>query len=228
MAEASEAYWEAAYGGRRYDHPVVKFFAEQRIRDLGRVLDWTEIDSALDVGCGSGFSTFYMHEKIPDIKAIDASPALLKMHPLPHLTQLGDIMRLPFDDGAFSLVYAWECLHHLADDDAACGNKNQFGGGGRARLAGNGKGQPEVCPRGRAESPESRPTGIFLFRQGTRRHAAVYPGIHAERGRAGGIARKGGLERRVDFPEQDARMDVSVFALVALPILFRNHQLDPG
>ncbi len=115
--EKQRVYWEAEHGFRTYDHPVVEFFARQRI---AKTLDWLDMDSvsnALDVGCGDGFSTYYMNEKIPDVIACDRSEVMLKRHPLydQGKTVVADARELPFDDNSFDLVYGWEILHHISN-----------------------------------------------------------------------------------------------------------------
>lgn len=110
-------YWESEPEYRDFDHPVVEVFARQRIEYIARWLDLGSIRSALDAGCGDGFSTFYMSEQIRDLWAVDRSISMLSRHPLRGTGRLAraDIMRLPFPDRSIDLVYCWEVLHHLAD-----------------------------------------------------------------------------------------------------------------
>lgn len=110
-------YWESYSKYREYDHPIVRFFAEQRIAFIRRHLDLATIRSALDVGCGNGFSTYYMRQHVPEVWAVDRSEHMLSRHPLRHegRVRAGDALHLPFEDGAFDLVYAWEVLHHIAE-----------------------------------------------------------------------------------------------------------------
>lgn len=115
------AYWEADHGFRAYDDPVVAAFARQRMSVLDTWLDWGQVRSAVDVGCGDGFSTFYMRERVPAVVATDRSPVMLGRHPLRAEGRLAaaDAYGLPFRDGSADLVYAWEVLHHLADPGRA-------------------------------------------------------------------------------------------------------------
>lgn len=112
-----QAYWEEDHRFRTYDHPIVRFFAQQRIQYIRTWFDLTGVESALDVGCGDGFSTYYMREHIPDIWAVDRSHRMLSRHPLRGTGKIGvaDVLELPFRDKAFDLVYGWEVLHHIAD-----------------------------------------------------------------------------------------------------------------
>ena len=75
------------------------------------------VRNALDVGCGNGFSTYYVAERIPDITAVDRSEHMLERHPLRGSANLlsADARHLPFEDNSFDLVYAWEVLHHIPD-----------------------------------------------------------------------------------------------------------------
>ncbi len=113
-----QVYWENERRHRAYDHPVVEFFARQRVdRVMARWLDLSTVKSALDVGCGNGFSTYYVGERIPEVSAVDRSAHMLDRHPLRHTGRLrqADARKLPFDEDRFDLVYGWEILHHISD-----------------------------------------------------------------------------------------------------------------
>jgi SAM-dependent methyltransferase len=110
-------YWESEHGHRAYDHPVVRFFAMQRLDYIRQFLDLQQVHTALDVGCGNGFSTFYMHNYVPHIWAVDRSYHMLIRHPFKQAGRaiLADAFTLPFPDKTFDLVYGWEVLHHIVD-----------------------------------------------------------------------------------------------------------------
>lgn len=114
-------YFEKDQGFRTYEHPVVCSFAQQRINYIGTFLDFENINNALDVGCGNGFSTYYMQEYVPDIWAVDRSSRMLSQHPLrdTQKLRLGDALKLPFADNSFDLVYGWEVLHHISEPSKA-------------------------------------------------------------------------------------------------------------
>ena len=112
-------YWETEHGFRTYDHPVVRYFASQRIDYIRTWLDLADVQSALDVGCGSGFSTYYMNQHVADVWAFDRSYRMLDDHPLKNQRRLAlaDALTLPFADDTFDLVYGWEILHHIASPE---------------------------------------------------------------------------------------------------------------
>jgi 2-polyprenyl-3-methyl-5-hydroxy-6-metoxy-1,4-benzoquinol methylase len=108
-------YWESDLGHREYDHPVVKAFAQQRIDYISQWLDLEGINTALDVGCGNGFSTDAMRQHIPHIWGVDYASHMLKRHPFHDQSRLilANAFHLPFASNAFDLVYGWEVLHHI-------------------------------------------------------------------------------------------------------------------
>jgi ubiquinone/menaquinone biosynthesis C-methylase UbiE len=110
-----EIYWEGEHGFRQYDHPVARFFAQQRINYINTFLDLKKVRNCLDVGCGNGLSTFYMSKLIPNIYALDRSNHMLERHPLKGTSGLcrSDAFFLPFPKNSFELVYGWEVLHHV-------------------------------------------------------------------------------------------------------------------
>ena len=110
-------YWARDHGFRRYDDPVVRTFASQRLRFLEGWLDLSTVQRALDVGCGDGFSTFYFRQRVTEVWATDRSEVMLGRHPLRGEQRLcvADARALPYGSGSFDLVYGWEMLHHISD-----------------------------------------------------------------------------------------------------------------
>lgn len=106
-------YWENDSAHRPVDHPMVKAFAEQRWRHLSRLFPLDEVSTALDVGCGSGFSTRYMPRGITPV-ACDGSRLMLQRNPCPDRV-LVDAQVLPFRSEAFDMACCWELLHHVAE-----------------------------------------------------------------------------------------------------------------
>jgi SAM-dependent methyltransferase len=118
--DRQKVYWESGHKFRTYDHPVVRFFAQQRIEQIGGWLDFDKIANALDVGCGEGFSTHYMRQVVPDVCGMDRAKRMLQRHPLKRAGRVmeADAGRIPFPDNTFDLVYCWELLHHVSDPRA--------------------------------------------------------------------------------------------------------------
>lgn len=110
-------YWEREHGHREYDHPVVRYFARQRIGFLSNWLDLSKVQCALDVGCGNGFSSYYLKDFVPEIWGIDVSHYMLKRNPFIKTKRFiqASGFRLPFADNSFDMVYAWEALHHISN-----------------------------------------------------------------------------------------------------------------
>ncbi len=119
--ERQRSYWDREHGHRPWDHPVVALFAEQRLNELHRVLDLRTIDTALDVGCGDGFSSVYLSRRGPAVVGMDRSQKMLVRHPLKPEGRVlrGDVRTLPFADNSFDLVFCWEVLHHVGEPELA-------------------------------------------------------------------------------------------------------------
>ncbi len=107
-------YWEESHGFRSCGHPVVRAFAIQRIRFVSRFVDLNTVSSVLDVGCGSGASSYYYGRFVREVHGVDRSRAMLARNPLPReYLHCADVTALPFEDDSFDLVNAWELLHHV-------------------------------------------------------------------------------------------------------------------
>jgi SAM-dependent methyltransferase len=115
-----DAYWNREQGFRRFDHPVVRLFAQQRLKLLSTWIDGAVVTRALDVGCGDGFSTYYTRQWIPEVWAVDRSTHMLSRHPLRPEGRVvaADARTLPYRPETFDLVYGWEMLHHISDPGA--------------------------------------------------------------------------------------------------------------
>jgi SAM-dependent methyltransferase len=114
-------HWEEDTRYRSCEHPVPVRFADQRIRYIRSWFDLSQIETALDVGCGNGLSMFRLREHIPRIFGVDRSGNMLSHHPFRATSRLAlaDGARLPFRDNAFDLVFGWEVLHHIAEPEQA-------------------------------------------------------------------------------------------------------------
>jgi ubiquinone/menaquinone biosynthesis C-methylase UbiE len=108
-------YWEnvknAGEVKRDSNHPVVTFFASQRIEYLKKFIDFNDIKNALDVGCGTGFSTSHFPPFI-DLIGVDFSLRNLIVAPIKSKIQASAYC-LPYSSNTFDLVYGWDFLHHL-------------------------------------------------------------------------------------------------------------------
>jgi ubiquinone/menaquinone biosynthesis C-methylase UbiE len=89
------------------------------LRFMMSVLDQFEIQSVLDIGCGTGRGLLTLQKAKPEITAVGVEPSaeLRKIGYANGLseTQLvdGDAMSLAFADGAFDLVCEFGALHHI-------------------------------------------------------------------------------------------------------------------
>lgn len=122
MLEGKEKnHWETTSKSgqvkRDVSHPVVKFYCEQRINYMKKFIDFNLIKSALDIGSGTGFSSFYFPKSIHVID-IDFSFRLLKMNRQKDKVQ-SSAFSLPFTSNSFDLVYGWNILHHLDKPEIA-------------------------------------------------------------------------------------------------------------
>ena len=106
-------FWETEDKTRNYNHPVVEFFAKQRIDFISKYIPLDNMPSILDVGSGQGFSSAYI-SKEKSITATDFSFSQLKKNPIKNKI-VSASENLPFNDESFSLVTEWELLHHLPD-----------------------------------------------------------------------------------------------------------------
>lgn len=112
--EFQAKYWEEHTSARHYSHPVVRLFAQQRLEYLTRYVDLQGVKTAFDVGCGDGFSSYYLDQVIDHVEGGDISSTMLKKNPLPReRLRIVDAESLPLTDGSFDLVSAWEVLHHV-------------------------------------------------------------------------------------------------------------------
>lgn len=92
--------------------------------DLINFNDLAENAQALDLGCGSGRWTKYMHEKVAFIDAVDPSAAIYQAahhyHDLKNIrfTRAG-VNDLPFEDESFDFIISLGVLHHIPNTEKA-------------------------------------------------------------------------------------------------------------
>ena len=75
--------------------------------------------AALDLGCGEGRLGKLLVERGYRIVGVDASPTLAEAAREHHEVLEADAAALPFEDGAFDLVYAFMSLHDMDDLEGA-------------------------------------------------------------------------------------------------------------
>ncbi|MFN7927831.1 MAG: class I SAM-dependent methyltransferase [Blastocatellia bacterium] len=88
----------------------------------------TTTETVLDVACGPGIVACAFATRARHVTGIDLTPAMLEQakkrqrkFQLANLTwQLGDVLPLPFADGAFSMVITRYSFHHFLDPLAVC------------------------------------------------------------------------------------------------------------
>jgi SAM-dependent methyltransferase len=90
---------------------------------IGKALELTRDDTVLDVGCGAGRLAVSLSQIAKHVTGIDLTPQMLDQARALQVTegrtnitwQQGDIMSLPFADGAFPVVVTQGTFHHLTD-----------------------------------------------------------------------------------------------------------------
>ena len=104
-------------------------FMEPELRAIIADLGLRPGETVLDAGCGIGLTTAWLAEQVaPDGEAIGldlaeahvvAAQRLNGGQGLPLRFTQGDIMRLPFDEGSFDLIWSSNTINHLPDPPAA-------------------------------------------------------------------------------------------------------------
>ena len=122
MGEISEKkYWDSVINAgevkRSSNHPVVEFFSRQRFNYVQQFLDLNSITNALDVGSGTGFSSYHL-PSIIKLTSVDFSSRLLHINHSSNKIQTA-AYHLPFTSKSFDLVYGWDFLHHLDTPNTA-------------------------------------------------------------------------------------------------------------
>lgn len=121
LQDAEKKHWETTeHSGqlkRKATHPVVEFYCKQRINYIKNFLNLDSIKTALDVGAGTGFGSYYFPKSI-DMTDLDFSFRLLLLNPIQNKIQ-SSAYDLPFASNSFELVFGWNVLHHLDNPEIA-------------------------------------------------------------------------------------------------------------
>lgn len=112
---------------RRYtvNNRLYRWHIRQFLKELGRLVETTHPRNVLDVGCGEGFVTAFLKERLPAAELVgvdlsDGALAYARQHFGTQATfQKADIYQLPFPDRTFDTVVCSEVLEHLEDPDRA-------------------------------------------------------------------------------------------------------------
>lgn len=187
---------EKAYWDGRGDDAYVSLSEPDQAR-LRRWIGWDGEGTCLDLGAGSGMTVHVLGlDRREAIVGVDISHRLLRHSASPAVQ--GDALRLPFRDGAFSLVVAAALFHHLPgrerellgecarvlrpggrlvgyDPSADCLQNRIFMGDGRLRLKSFSPDERPIRPRRLGEQALAAGFAGFRFDRLTFRNARVTP-----------------------------------------------------
>jgi SAM-dependent methyltransferase len=138
----SDAHGEAILD--QFTRQAVPFATAPSIRDeaaLRTVIAFSACspdDTVLDVACGPGILACAFAQVARHVTGIDLTPAMLEqaraLQAAQRLTNLtwrqGDVLPLPFTDGAFTLVVSRFAFHHLLDPAAVLAQMRRVGAPG--------------------------------------------------------------------------------------------------
>jgi len=94
------------YSSRRYSNlkRMISYYCQvELVEDL-------KPSNILEIGVGSGFLSTYLRNRSYDVTTLDIDKDL-------HPDVVGDVRRLPFEDGKFDLVTAFQVLEHIPYSD---------------------------------------------------------------------------------------------------------------
>jgi ubiquinone/menaquinone biosynthesis C-methylase UbiE len=103
-----------------YEHPDNRTAVDLERKALLEMMAPAEGESLLDVGCGTGYFSFYFYRQGLKVVGLDRSKDMLavareKRKDLPLV--LGDAHRLPFDEEAFDITTAITTLEFISNPD---------------------------------------------------------------------------------------------------------------
>jgi SAM-dependent methyltransferase len=91
---------------------------ERHARRIMRYLRPHDRDRLLEVGCGRGWLTQRMQERIPATYGVDVNPRSI-VHGVTANLQVMDAVALEFDDEQFDHAYSFHAIEHIVDAAAA-------------------------------------------------------------------------------------------------------------
>jgi len=94
-------------------------------------------DRVLDLGCGEGWATRWLAGRAAAVVGLDGSEAMLaraRRTPTPARYVSGDLLELPFPDGAFDRAFSMETLYYVDIDAALAELARVLRPGGRAMV----------------------------------------------------------------------------------------------
>lgn len=110
-------YWERDELNKRRkpNHPIIKLFAESKIQEIIKYIDFDIQQKLLDVGAGNGFFSYYF-DKICQVTAVDYSKKMIELNPVKNKMVM-DANNLKFADNYFDIVFESCLLHHVENED---------------------------------------------------------------------------------------------------------------
>ncbi|MFA6254815.1 MAG: class I SAM-dependent methyltransferase [Patescibacteria group bacterium] len=115
--EFQKKYWERDELDKRRqpDHPIIKLFAESKIQEIRKYINFDNQQKLLDVGAGNGFFSYYF-DKICQVTAVDYSEKMIELNPVKNKMVM-DANNLKFADNYFDIVFESCLLHHVENED---------------------------------------------------------------------------------------------------------------
>jgi SAM-dependent methyltransferase len=117
FAETTKYVSEALHADARHEHVSPPLLgAGLRNSMLRKFLDLNPADRVIDLGCGSGRALVWNRDTGAYAVGVDVSPFFAIEAEADADLVLGDLRRLPFEDGAFTKAYTLDVLEHLSKD----------------------------------------------------------------------------------------------------------------
>lgn len=107
---------------QKYFNPLTHGVSKRFIENILSQVEDLEVESLLDIGCGTGYITKSLKPHVPNCVACDLDCPRLKMAQEYTLGRVplvaADATHLPFKRSTFDLVLATEVLEHVPNSDA--------------------------------------------------------------------------------------------------------------